>query len=154
LFFQEHGYIVLQQAISKSLLDAFKETLGKLVDVFFIVSVIQRIVSRTPEFFSLSSCINTMPWIKSIYGLDEKSPVYIINNGIVFTCPDDKNNKAVSNFETNWHNDIFYTIPKSHFWQVWVPLLHNATIEIGTLIICPGSHKDKNIKQQIDINAK
>jgi ectoine hydroxylase-related dioxygenase (phytanoyl-CoA dioxygenase family) len=59
----------------------------------------------------------------------------------------------VSNFETDWHNDVFYTIPNSRFWQVWLPLLNDATYEIGTLIVCPGSHNHGIGKQRIDINA-
>ena len=182
ILFQERGFAILKNAIPKDLLSYFKATLERLVDIFFekhlehsnnkkptlscdekiialknknpdYVSIIQRIISRTPEFFSLSSCIDTMPLMRVIYGLDDKSPVYIINNGVVFTCPNDSHNKAISNFETGWHNDVFYTIPQSRFWQVWVPLLHHATTEIGTLIVCPGSHKDGIGKQGIDIAA-
>lgn len=117
------------------------------------ISIIQRIISRSPEFYSLASCVEIVPFMRSLHKLDDSSPIYIINNGIVFTCPCDNKNSAVSNFETEWHNDIFYTIPHSRFWQIWVPLLHHATDEVGTLMVCPGSHKNGIGKQRIDINA-
>lgn len=117
------------------------------------ISIIQRIVSRSPEFFSFSSFTASMKFIRSLYELNETSPVYIVNNGVVFTCPNDQNNQYVSNFEIDWHNDVFYTIPCSKFWQVWVPLLHDATKDIGTLVVCPGSHNDGIGKQRINIDA-
>lgn len=181
LLFKERGFLVVRNIVPNDLLFGFNQTLERLVNILFeaylgrsclkqdmscdskiialknvnphFISKIQRIISRTPEFFALSSCVNIMPFMRSLYNLDEKSPIYIINNGVVFTCPNDSLNKAVSNFETDWHNDIFYTIPNSRFWQVWVPLMHSATTEVGTLMVCPGSHKSGMIKQCIDINA-
>ena len=117
------------------------------------ISTAQRIISRTPEFFAINSAPDPISFMRSLYRLQDNSPVYIINNGIVFTCPNDNNSTATSNFKTDWHNDIFYTIPGSKFWQIWIPLLNNATSEIGTLIVCPGSHKDGVGKQKINIEV-
>lgn len=181
--FNECGYIILKDVVCHEKLLAFKATLTRLTDAVLEraskkldsewmrfasideklielknnnpdhISLIQRIVSRTPEFFSLSSSMEALPFMRLLYGLDEPSPVYVINNGVVFTCPHDQANTAVSNFETDWHNDVFYTIPNTRFWQIWAPLLHDATIDIGALIVCPGSHKDGVGKQVMNIDV-
>jgi len=181
--FSEKGFLVIKRAFSPEKILAFQRALEKLVNIFLAkiprtaltenlttltcdekivllknhdanhISIIQRIISRTPEFYALASCDSIIEIIRSVYGLANNSPIYMLNNGIVFTCPNDSNSTAISNFETDWHNDVFYTLPNSRFWQVWVPLLHNATREIGTLMLCPGSHKQGIGMQRINMKA-
>ncbi|QLH41525.1 MAG: phytanoyl-CoA dioxygenase family protein [Coxiellaceae bacterium] len=62
--------------------------------------------------------------------------------------PKEKDTKRMSDIELPWHNEIFHTIPRSHFAQIWAPLLHPATEMIGTLVVCPGSHKS-GLKKQV-----
>ena len=124
-----------------------------LIDLRFAnpeyVSVAQRLISRSPEFFRLSSDPKVFKAIRFIQNLPELSPLYLLSNGVVFTNPNDKGNKRSSNFELDWHQDTFFTIPRSRYVQFWGPLLHDSTEDVGTLVVCPGSHKDGYGKQRI-----
>tara|TARA_Y100000361_G_scaffold92675_1_gene82717 strand:- start:6224 stop:7114 length:891 start_codon:yes stop_codon:yes gene_type:complete len=42
----------------------------------------------------------------------------------------------------SWHQEIFYTIPETHFLQTWCPILRNTTKENGTIKVMPKSHKE------------
>ena len=53
----------------------------------------------------------------------------------------------------DWHTDVFFTIPRSQFFHIWAPFVHDATEELGTILVCPGSHKKEMVKQRIDIKA-
>lgn len=113
------------------------------------VSIIQRIISRSPEFYRLSSSQKLFGSIRELLYLPDESPLYLLSNGIVFTNPNDKENKRTSNFELDWHQDTFFTIPQSHFVQFWGPVFHDSTEDLGTLVVCPGSHKNGYGKQRI-----
>lgn len=113
------------------------------------VSIAQRLISRSPEFFRLSSEPRVFNTIRQLLNVTDDSPLYLLSNGVVFTNPNDRENKRSSNFELDWHQDTFFTIPRSRYVQFWGPLLHDSMEEIGTLILCPGSHKDGYGKQRI-----
>lgn len=113
------------------------------------VSIVQRIISRSPEFFRLSSEPRVFNMIKALMDLDALDPLYLLSNGIVFTNPHDSDNKRSSNFELDWHQDTFFTLPRSRFFQFWGPVLGDSTTETGTLQVCPGSHKNGYGKQRI-----
>lgn len=114
------------------------------------VAMVQRLISRTPEFFRLSSTPQLFHAVRDCMQLDTESPLYLLSNGIVFTNPSDKANKRSTNFDLPWHKDTFFTIPENFFVQFWGPVIHPSTEEIGTLVVCPGSHKDGYGKQCVD----
>lgn len=114
---------------------------------------VQACVSRSPEYYHLCSNKEVISYIKYLLGLTQTSPVYLTNNGIIFTHPNNDANKRSSNIEIEWHRDNFFTIPKSRFLHVWIPLLHDATKANGALQVCPGSHKEGLGKQLIDAEA-
>lgn len=113
------------------------------------VSVVQRLISRSPEFFRLSSEPKVFNTIRYLLGLPDDSPFYLLSNGVVFTNPHDRENTRSSNFELEWHQDTFFTIPRSRYVQFWGPLLRNSITETGTLRVCPASHKHGYGKQLI-----
>lgn len=39
-----------------------------------------------------------------------------------------------------WHQEVFYTIPRSRFIQTWAPLVRDTTVANGTIEVCVGSH--------------
>jgi phytanoyl-CoA hydroxylase len=41
-----------------------------------------------------------------------------------------------------WHQEVFYTIPRSEFIQVWAPMVRSSTRANGTVVVCPGSHRE------------
>lgn len=114
---------------------------------------VQACLSRSPEYYRLCSNEKIMNHVRFLLGLTETSPIYLTNNGIIFTHPNDGLNKRSSNIELEWHRDTFFTIPKSQFLHVWVPLLHDATKENGALQVCVSSQQGGIGKQLINPDA-
>lgn len=180
--FHENGYIIVDDVFPKEDLMAFKKTLETAVNIILNklkihkkiseknysydeamqevkkidqinISMIQMTISRSPEYFKLTSNSKMTNIIKMLFGLSSDGLIYEISNGVVFTMPNDQNNKHDSNMDLFWHKDIFYTAPRSKFLQIWAPLIHDSTEEIGTLQVCPKSHKDEFAKQRFNPNV-
>lgn len=102
---------------------------------------VQRLISRLPEFFRIASGESISNHIKSFLNKDIYSPLYVISNVAVFGFPGSQNKNQVFDFYTDWHNDVYWTIPDSRFAHIWIPLLNSVTSELGQLQVCVGSHK-------------
>ena len=93
-------------------------------------------------------------FVKEKFNLDTK----IITTGFAIGIKDSKRTAY------DWHQETFYTIPKSNYIQTWSPLIYPSTTENGTIEICPKSHLEgipkqnwyqkKNKAIQILINKK
>jgi hypothetical protein len=114
---------------------------------------VRAIISRSPEYYRLCSSPKIITKLRELLNRSQIPPLYLTNNGIIFTVPREINKKCPSSIEIDWHKDTFFTLPKSRYLHVWAPLLHNATEEIGTLMLCDGSHKEGIGKQGIDPTA-
>lgn len=177
-FFDENGYVVVNNVLPLADLTEFQKTFYKTAENVFhkalkqypelqrvktdsidailialrhtdmsYVAMIQRLISRSPEFYRLNSSPKMVDALRAVLGVESDSPLYFLSNGIVFTHPNDFENKRSINFQIDWHQDTFYTLPQSKYIQFWGPLLHESTEEIGTLRLCVGSHKDGLGKQ-------
>ena len=104
---------------------------------------VQRIISRLPEFYALISNPTLIKKAKLLLNLDEDNALYTISNCIVFDFPTNPATQPTANFHADWHDDTFWSIPNSQFIHVWMPLLHDATEELGALQFCEHSHHDK-----------
>ena len=149
-----HGRI--RSTSSCSLGDDFSFTEGlseiRAIDPYYL-TVIQRTISKSPEFFRLASCPRISHAFRELFGIPINSPLYLISNGVVFTFPESQGLKRTWNFEIDWHTDIFYTIPRSSFYQLWGPLLSDSSKELGTLSVCPGSHKSVMPKHKVNLDV-
>lgn len=116
------------------------------------ISKIQRTISRTPEFFRLSSSSVLSSTIRDLFSLSNDEPLYMLSNGIIFGFPHDETKKSI-NFVIDWHKDTFFTIPRNQFIQIWVPLLQDACSENGALQVCPKSHKEGIGKQEFNAGS-
>lgn len=102
-------------------------------------------ISQVPEFLRLITKKETTEYINQLLKRNLKKPLY------TFTCrcridpPNDDRRK------TKWHQEVFYTIPKSNFLQTWAPLVNDADVNNGTLQVCVGSHKEGIAKQSWDM---
>jgi hypothetical protein len=185
-FFDEHGYVVIDDAFTKDEVKAFVCTLHDII--FYYLNkykivlpgidelsievrcdngllalrssnpkyplLVQAAISRSGEYYRLSSSPVVLGQMRSLLNLSQSSPFYFTNNGIIFTNPNDEDNKQSSNINTEWHKDTFYTIPKSQFLHIWAPILHPSNKDIGTLMVCPGSHHGGVGQQRINITAQ
>jgi len=80
--------------------------------------------------------------INSILKKDPDNPLYCYTNRCLIQepCNDDRT--------YGWHQEIFYTIPKSSFIQTWAPLVRDTTKENGTIWIA-----EKSIKEDIALQT-
>lgn len=119
--------------INKNLLDLYNCNPDLLTNL-------QRVLTRSPEFFLISSSKVISNIVRLCLGVERDSALYIISNCVTFSFPVALNKNITSNFSPPWHDDIFWTIPESSYVHIWIPLLNDATEDIGTLKICEGSH--------------
>ena len=100
-----------------------------------------------PEVLRLISTQSLRSIVNQLLGKCEEAPLFCTNNAVVLAAPDDKAHTH------GWHKDTFFTLPNSEYIQIWAPLLQDATIEMGTLRVCPGSHKQTWKGQQLVQNT-
>jgi len=159
--YQENGYVVLDSAFRQADLDAFSGELRRMVrfkldaigesvpdgDEFSagiasleaaghaLIADISDTIPSMPSFLRLVTCEEIEVAVKSLLQVDTGAPIYLTNGAAIVALPHDRD------FTYGWHKDVFYTIPRSHFVQLWAPLVQDSTVELGTLQVCPSSHK-------------
>lgn len=175
--FDEEGFVVLKDIIPNSDLNEFEEKLTsfvsfKLKQEFGVVdtdlhsafrfllerspetvSEIQRSVCRSPEYFRFASNKKLSNSINYLFNLESHDFLYMISNGIIFSSKEEILNNRSANMKLGWHNDVYFTIPRSPFIQIWSPLLQDATQKNGALKVIPKSHKLNILEQDFNADA-
>lgn len=103
------------------------------VDHRFVADIYD-ICAQLPEFWRLTSkrCIQGI--INELLGRPAGAPLY----GFTHRCRIDPPNDRRRTY--GWHQETFYTIPRSEFIQTWAPLVRESTVANGTIEVCVGSH--------------
>jgi len=179
-FFNVNGYLIIDNYFNKKELDDFKESFRHLIQISLkkiakfhpevkpddfidkefgngimkleeidhaFVANIYDTIYQVPEFLRIVAKPETTQCINQLLNRRDDNPLY------TFTCrcridpPDDERRT------TKWHQEVFYSIPKSEFLQTWAPLISDATLENGSIEFCVGSHKD-GIAQASFLNVK
>jgi phytanoyl-CoA hydroxylase len=126
-----------------SIFDEGLITLEKLDHQY--VADIYDTICQVPEFLRLITKKETSKYINQLLNRNLKDPLY------TFTCrcridpPNDDRRK------TKWHQEVFYSIPKSNFLQTWAPLVNDVNRHNGTIQVCVGSHKEGIANQSYDV---
>jgi len=161
--FNEHGYLILDNFLPSELLDDFKNEYEKLIvemmkrnnldpdnfdSIFddglvalekidhFIIAQIYDISAQTPSFLRIAGYVKTQQTINELMERDSNAPLYTFTNRCRIDMPSDERRTY------GWHQEVFYTIPKSRFLQTWCPLIRPTTKENGTIWVCDKSHKE------------
>lgn len=179
--FQNNGFLILRNFLPNEDLVSFSEALRKIIQIEISkcafggrklaylnngqefscgmkflelndhkhVANINDILYGMPEVHRLASNPGISEVITKLLYQDLSltyRPLFCQNVTAVLAAPyDDKHTHR-------WHKDTFYTIPESNFLQIWAPLIEDSTVELGTLKICPGSHKNGYKGQIFDEN--
>tara|TARA_B000000460_G_C21524850_1_gene397758 strand:+ start:1166 stop:2014 length:849 start_codon:yes stop_codon:yes gene_type:complete len=116
------------------MLDIFnynKDLLGEIYDTFSYSSAFMRFLGNEK--------VESMA--KELLGLPNYTTLYGWTNRVRIDPPRDERRTY------GWHQEIFYTFPKTRFVQTWCPILRDTTIDNGTIEIKPYSHKEGIPKQ-------
>lgn len=108
------------------------------------ISEIYDIAANLPEFLRLVAKPEYAILTNQILGRQKNAPLYSMTCRCRVDPPQDVLVLA------EWHQEIFYSIPKSRYIQVWAPLIRDATVENGAMKVCVGSHKLGIVKQTWD----
>jgi ectoine hydroxylase-related dioxygenase (phytanoyl-CoA dioxygenase family) len=163
-YFDNHGFVIVKNALSLSLLQDFTKEYAQIVEInlnksgttsalstndrYFIsegikalelsnhswVSDIYDTSAMLPSFLNIISNPLTLQIIKNL--LDISTPLYPYTNRIRIDPPSDNRRTY------GWHQETFYTIPRSSFVQTWAPLIYDVRAENGTISVADGSHKE------------
>jgi ectoine hydroxylase-related dioxygenase (phytanoyl-CoA dioxygenase family) len=123
-----------------------------------IISCIYDTICYSQSFIRLHSNYKIQKFINYLFNKKVNSPLYSNLNRVRMDFPKDKTTLY------DWHQEVFFTIPKSSMIQTWAPLINNTDKKNGTIRILPGSHKlgipkqemlkFKNRRMQIILNKK
>jgi phytanoyl-CoA hydroxylase len=172
--FKENGFVIIKNFFNEIELNDFQESLVKLIKITLeklskkypdinidnfdgkeldegilkleetdadFVSDIYDIIPTMPSFMRLTAKRELSELINIIFGREKTSPLYTFTNRCRVDPP------FISRKSTKWHQEIFYTIPKSNFIQTWSPLIRDITKNNGSLEVCLQSHKGGIAKQ-------
>ena len=103
------------------------------------VSDIYDISAMLPSFLNIVSNSITLDVIRNL--LQTSAPLYPFTNRVRIDPPSDNRRTY------GWHQETFYTIPRSSFVQTWAPLIYDVRSENGTISVADGSHKEGIPKQ-------
>ena len=170
-FFENQGFLILKNFLPIQDLNHFSDALRKIIEIEIKKCEVSQGQDRFPEhgeefdfgmqFLELNDHKHISNINDILYGMPEihrltsnheigkvitkllyrdlsigYSPLFCQNNTAVLAYPFDTVHTH------RWHKDTFYTLPESNFLQIWAPLIQDSTIELGSIKVCPGSHKN------------
>jgi phytanoyl-CoA hydroxylase len=166
--FHENGYLLIKDFYSQAEIAGFQNTLKALIYTslikakaekpglnpedfrgrelheglmeleainHFYVADIYDTLAQSVAFKKLTVKDETEVAINQLLGNDEGSPLY------TYTCRCRIDPPADNRRTYGWHQEVFYSIPRSRFLQTWAPLVDPSTEQNGTVEVCVGSHK-------------
>ncbi len=169
-FFKKNGYIIYKNIISKKEIDDFKSELSNIIKSYCKknftklkyksfddwlnkpliymskskktgIGEIYDTIFNTPSFFRICGNKKIEQIIKFLLNGNNQMSLYGHTNRCRIDPPEDERRTY------DWHQETFYTIPKSNYIQTWSPLIYPSTIQNGTIEICPKSHLEGIPKQ-------
>ncbi len=112
----------------------------------YYIAQIYHAIADIPAFLKLG----IKPQLESIagqlLGAQEAEPLYTLTKRCRIDLPTE------TSYTFGWHQEVFYSIPKSQFMMMWAPLLRPATVENGTIDVAVGSHKEGVADQDWTMN--
>jgi hypothetical protein len=167
LFFVEFGFVIYKDFFNQEIID-FKLELKQIINSYLLklnfnaiysdfvysegiqliesydheyVAAIYDTIISCPSFFRICGNSVTEHVIKALLDCKEDSSLYGFTNRCRIDPPmDDRRTYG-------WHQEVFYTIPKSSFIQTWAPLIFDSTSSNGTIEILPKSHQESVAEQ-------
>lgn len=169
-FYEENGFVILKDFYPVKDLRDFKLEVKNIINAHLLKAGIQEMDSvsddmlssgicaleekdhdyvasiydtifQSPSFFRILGNRETEGFIKDLLHIDASHALYGFTNRCRIDPP--KDNRRTY----GWHQEVFYTVPKSNYIQTWAPLIFDTTFENGTIEVAVGSHKEKIANQ-------
>jgi len=170
-FYEDNGYVIVDNVLSKSDLGLVKEGIGNILDAIIERARIEYPnhrnllneaddISRKMDILEavnhkyiaeLHDCMATSnnPYIAKIVSSENvlnvaKNLLGITSDSPLFMTSSMGIFSMPNNTQhtvVQWHTDTFYTCKDGHYVQFWAPIVEDATDSIGAIHILPGSHK-------------
>lgn len=170
-FFEANGYIIFKNLISKEELKEFKLEVINIIKFYceknFVnlklkskedylnksiiymsknsstkIGEIYDTIFHTPSFFRICGNKKIEKIIKFLLNGNYNTSLYGHTNRCRIDPPRDNRRTY------EWHQETFYTIPKSRYIQTWSPLIYPSNKKNGTIEILPKSHLEGVPRQE------
>ena len=173
--YKRNGFIIVENILKKNELLDFKKGLEKLIISYLEKASIERkkdflldldqknilnqgtsllekidhiyirqlyaCIQFMPEFIRLAYSKTITTIIRNLLSLEEDSPLYSGTQICRIDIPE------VKGYTFDWHQEVFYQIPKSNFVQTWAPLVNPIVKGFGALEVRIGSNNEGIAKQ-------
>ena len=163
--YNRDGYLLLRDFFSQEELHATKKEIEEVVGFYLqkagvnekmdldsalirleqinhdFVAAVYDTICMSSSFLRLQHKKRIQEVVNQLLGNESGSPLYAFKNRVRIDPPAD------SRRTYGWHQEVFYTIPRSKFVQIWAPVVRDTTIENGTISVAVGSH-NAGIPQQ------
>jgi len=167
-YFDEFGFVIIKNGIDKPILDDFKQELLRIIRAYFSKANISEDISDEQIFHKGMELLEDSDhmFVASIYDTISLSPAFlrIVSSGLIekLVCSFlEKPNAPLYGYTNrcliappldeirkyDWHQEVFYTVPRGSFIQTWAPLISDTSVLNGTIQIAPGSHREGIAKQ-------
>ncbi len=98
------------------------------------VAAVYDTIFQTPSFLRIVGDREITDTTRALLGLSQQTPLYGYTNRCRIDPPRDDRRTY------GWHQEVFYTIPRSKYLQTWAPLIFDTTTQNGTIEVAAGSH--------------
>lgn len=172
--FDKKGYLVIEKFYSLQELDDFRDELRALVRTALTraesdglnvpaetlkgaelnrgilvleefdhnyIKQIYDIIPLLPSFMRLSAKRESACCINQLMRRPENAPLYLYTNRCLIQFPHNETRTY------GWHQEVFYSPPRSMFLQTWAPLIYDASQLAGTISVREGSHQHGILNQ-------
>jgi ectoine hydroxylase-related dioxygenase (phytanoyl-CoA dioxygenase family) len=169
-FYLDYGYVIFHSFFQANELEAFRHELKEIINAYLKKAALPRMdtaddhllshgmcllesidheyiaavydtVIGCPSFLRICGYHNTELVVKKLLSIPSTNALYGFTNRCRIDPPNDDRRTY------GWHQEVFYTIPKSHFVQTWAPLVFDTSKQNGTIEVAPFSHKEGIAKQ-------
>jgi phytanoyl-CoA hydroxylase len=166
-YYNENGFVVIENFFERSLLRDFKNDVENIIEAHFkkaklskatddyltqgilqlenvdhdFVASVYDTIHQSPSFYRICGYKKTSQLINMLLEKSIENALYGFTNRCRIDPPNDNRRTY------DWHQEVFYTIPKSRFIQTWAPLIFDTTIQNGTIEVIPKSHRNGTLPQ-------